>query len=97
MERISGDEGDARANRAPIDWHAYDAPSPRFTGTHVIDEFPLERLGRYRYTVSAWVDHFLSWLNEFKRRVEPADIADLVCFLWREKERTGGNHPSWTV
>jgi starch synthase (maltosyl-transferring) len=38
-------------------------------------EFKLERLGRYRYTVTAWVDHFLSWLNEFKRRVDPADIA----------------------
>jgi starch synthase (maltosyl-transferring) len=38
-------------------------------------EFPLERLGRYRYTVTAWVDHFLSWRNEFKRRVDPADIA----------------------
>src|SRR3954469_4045629 len=38
-------------------------------------EFPLERLGRYRYTVTAWVDHFLSWRNEFKRRIDPADIA----------------------
>ena len=38
-------------------------------------EFPLERLGRYRYTVTAWVDHFLSWRAEFKRRVDPADIA----------------------
>jgi starch synthase (maltosyl-transferring) len=38
-------------------------------------EFELERLGRYRYTVSAWVDHFLSWRSEFRRRVDPADIA----------------------
>jgi starch synthase (maltosyl-transferring) len=38
-------------------------------------EFPLENLGRYRYTVTAWVDHFLSWRNELKRRVDPADIA----------------------
>ena len=38
-------------------------------------EFTLEKLGRYRYTVTAWVDHFLSWRNEFKRRVDPADIA----------------------
>ena len=35
----------------------------------------LERSGRYRYTVTAWVDHFLSWRVEFKRRVDPADIA----------------------
>jgi starch synthase (maltosyl-transferring) len=37
--------------------------------------FALERLGRYRYTATAWVDHFVSWRVEFKRRVEPADIA----------------------
>ncbi|MES2564562.1 MAG: alpha-1,4-glucan--maltose-1-phosphate maltosyltransferase [Pseudomonadota bacterium] len=37
--------------------------------------FALERLGRYRYTVAAWVDHFVSWRAEFKRRVDPADIA----------------------
>src|SRR5687767_9334557 len=38
-------------------------------------EFKLEKLGRYRYTVTAWVDHFISWRNELKRRVDPADIA----------------------
>jgi starch synthase (maltosyl-transferring) len=38
-------------------------------------EFPLVELGRYRYTVTAWVDHFLSWRNEFRRRVDPVDIA----------------------
>jgi starch synthase (maltosyl-transferring) len=38
-------------------------------------EFPLEKLGRYRYTVTAWVDHFLSWRHELTRRVDPADIA----------------------
>src|SRR5688572_7899209 len=37
-------------------------------------EFTVEKLGRYRYTVTAWVDHFLSWRNEFRRRVDPADI-----------------------
>jgi starch synthase (maltosyl-transferring) len=38
-------------------------------------DFALERLGRYRYTVTAWVDHFLSWRADFKRRVDPTDIA----------------------
>ncbi len=36
--------------------------------------FVLDRMGPYRYTVSAWVDHFVSWRNELKRRVDPADI-----------------------
>jgi starch synthase (maltosyl-transferring) len=36
--------------------------------------FPVERLGRYRYTVTAWVDSFLSWRHDFARRFEPEDI-----------------------
>jgi len=30
--------------------------------------------GRYRYTVIAWVDHFLSWRQEFARRQDAADL-----------------------
>ena len=36
--------------------------------------FRVEKLGRYRYTVVAWVDRLLSWRREFARRVEAADI-----------------------
>ncbi len=36
--------------------------------------FHVEQLGLYRYTVSAWVDHFESWRRELARRVEPEDI-----------------------
>ncbi|TAK46451.1 MAG: alpha-1,4-glucan--maltose-1-phosphate maltosyltransferase [Betaproteobacteria bacterium] len=36
--------------------------------------FPLEALGRYRYTVTAWVDHFLTWRTEFARRTEAEDL-----------------------
>jgi starch synthase (maltosyl-transferring) len=45
-------------------------PNDRWRG-----EFLLQKIGRYRYTVTAWVDHFLSWRNELKRRIDPADIA----------------------
>ncbi len=41
----------------------------RWRGSFVVDS-----LGRYRYTVTAWVDHFLSWLHDLKRRVDPEDI-----------------------
>ncbi|HYH41115.1 MAG TPA: maltotransferase domain-containing protein, partial [Burkholderiales bacterium] len=34
----------------------------------------VSRLGRYRYTVTAWVDRFLTWQHDFERRIEPADI-----------------------
>jgi starch synthase (maltosyl-transferring) len=36
--------------------------------------FRVEALGRYEYTVVAWVDPYLSWRHEFERREEPADI-----------------------
>jgi starch synthase (maltosyl-transferring) len=38
-------------------------------------EFGVERLGRYLYTVSGWIDAFLSWRAEFARRTDAADIA----------------------
>jgi len=37
--------------------------------------FEVGRLGRYRYTVAAWVDHYATWRRELARRVDPADIA----------------------
>jgi starch synthase (maltosyl-transferring) len=41
----------------------------RFRGT-----FEVSAIGRYRYTVVAWVDAFLSWRHDFSRRVDPEDI-----------------------
>ncbi|HEV8096410.1 MAG TPA: maltotransferase domain-containing protein, partial [Burkholderiales bacterium] len=47
--------------------------------------FAIETIGRYRYTVSAWVDAWLSWRTEFARREDLDDLrvaarigADLV-------------------
>jgi len=31
-------------------------------------------VGRYEYTVTAWVDHFLSWRHDFARRVDGEDL-----------------------
>ena len=48
-------------------------------------EFTVDAIGVYRYTVTAWVDPFLSWRHDFARRVDPEDVrnaaragADLV-------------------
>ena len=38
----------------------------------------LTELGRYRYTVEAWVDHLLSWRREIARRVDAQDIASAL-------------------
>ena len=37
--------------------------------------FPITELGQYVYTITAWVDHFLSWQHEFVRRSDAQDIA----------------------
>ena len=36
--------------------------------------FTAASVGRYRYTVTAWVDHFLSWRHDFARRIEAEDL-----------------------
>jgi len=36
--------------------------------------FTVEAIGRYRYTIVAWVDHFLSWRHDFARRIDPEDL-----------------------
>ena len=37
-------------------------------------EFVPEAPGRYRYTVQAWVDRFLSWRHDFERRIDETDL-----------------------
>ncbi|HWD16374.1 MAG TPA: maltotransferase domain-containing protein, partial [Casimicrobiaceae bacterium] len=37
-------------------------------------DFVVPEIGRYRYTVAAWVDAFLSWRHDFERRVEADDL-----------------------
>jgi starch synthase (maltosyl-transferring) len=37
--------------------------------------FQVDSVGRYYYTLSAWVDHFKSWRYELSRRVQRDDIA----------------------
>jgi starch synthase (maltosyl-transferring) len=54
------------------DWH--ESPMTFLGNDRWRGSFKVDALGRYRYTVTAWVDHFLSWLHDFKRRVDPEDI-----------------------
>ncbi|HET7688603.1 MAG TPA: alpha-1,4-glucan--maltose-1-phosphate maltosyltransferase [Candidatus Macondimonas sp.] len=37
--------------------------------------FQVEELGTYEYTLSGWVDHFLTWRHDFLRREDAQDIA----------------------
>jgi len=60
--RAEGDTDWREVEMAPLG-------NDRWRGAFVVGE-----PGRYRYTVTAWVDHFLSWRNEFARRAEAEDI-----------------------
>lgn len=33
-------------------------------------EFQVDRCGDYYYTIEAWVDHFLSWQRDLRKRIE---------------------------
>ncbi len=54
------------------DWH--ETPMRSLPNDRWQASFRVESMGRYRYTVVAWVDAFLSWQRDFRRRVEEADI-----------------------
>jgi starch synthase (maltosyl-transferring) len=58
-------EGDRAVNEVPMT----DLGNDRWRASFTVAE-----IGRYRYTIVAWVDHFLSWRHDFARRVDPDDI-----------------------
>jgi 5-methyltetrahydrofolate--homocysteine methyltransferase len=47
----------ARANRIPIDWHAYDPPQPAFTGLRVFEDWDLADLAE----CIDWTPFFQTW------------------------------------
>ena len=62
-------------------------------------EFRVWELGRYRYTFSAWVDHFKSWRHDLSRRVQREDIAIALqvgaTLLEEAGERAEGGDALW--
>src|SRR5262245_26468855 len=47
-------------------------------------QFPAERLGRYYYTVEAWVDRFVSWRRDFGKRVEAGQEVSVELLIGAE-------------
>jgi starch synthase (maltosyl-transferring) len=39
-------------------------------------EFPVEKLGFHRFTIEAWIDHFLTWHRDLKKRVDGGATED---------------------
>jgi starch synthase (maltosyl-transferring) len=55
-----------------VQWH--EAPMTPIGNDRWRGSFVVDALGRYLYTVCAWVDPFLSWRHDFVRRVDAEDI-----------------------
>jgi starch synthase (maltosyl-transferring) len=53
-------------------WH--ETPMVPIANDRWRGSFTASTVGRYRYTVTAWVDHFISWRNNFARRIEEEDL-----------------------
>lgn len=65
--RYRDEQGGGEWREAPMTF----ADNDRWEGT-----FPLERNGRYRYTIDAWRDRFATWREDFlKKRDAAQDIA----------------------
>ncbi|MGE3679995.1 MAG: alpha-1,4-glucan--maltose-1-phosphate maltosyltransferase [Burkholderiales bacterium] len=90
VKRIEGDEVRIEADCfadghdalcVMLRWRAEDAPQWQEVAMRPLGNdawqgsFVAGAPGRYRYTVSAWVDHLLSWREEFARREDAEDLA----------------------
>ena len=66
--------------RVVLEWQAAGDAKGHESAMHALvndvwtGEFTPPAAGRYRYTVTAWVDHFASWRGELARRDEADDV-----------------------
>ncbi len=47
-----------------------ETPMRLFDNDRWFGEFPVSELGRYRYTIHAWVDHWETWRRDLLKRIE---------------------------
>jgi starch synthase (maltosyl-transferring) len=93
VKRVAGEPLEVEAHcfadghdvlRAVLAWRSEDAAAwqeieMRALGNDVWRaQFTPAAIGRYRYTVAAWVDRFATWRHDFARREDPADQAVAV-------------------
>jgi starch synthase (maltosyl-transferring) len=60
--------------QATSDATSHETPMTALVNDVWTGEFTPPAPGRYRYTVTAWVDHFESWRRELERRDEAGDV-----------------------
>ena len=89
VKRVAGDRFEVEAHcfadghdslRVMLRWRADDAAGWNEAEMQALGNdvwragFVAGEIGRYRYTVVAWVDHFLSWREQFARREDATDV-----------------------
>ena len=67
----------------------------RWSGT-----FQVEELGRYRYSVAGWIDHFKTWTHDLEKRIAAGQdlTVDLLIgaeLVERAQERASGVDSTW--
>lgn len=67
----------------------------RWTG-----RFPVSELGRYRFTVVAWVDHWETWLRDLRKRIQAASDTSIDYLIGADliaeaAARATGNDADW--
>jgi starch synthase (maltosyl-transferring) len=54
--------------------------------------FKVQELGRYLYTVSAWIDHFGSWSHALAKRIEANQDITVDLLIGAEMIAAAGKH-----
>jgi 5-methyltetrahydrofolate--homocysteine methyltransferase len=77
--------GQARANRARIDWMSYQPPRPAFLGVRAFDDYPLEELVRY----IDWMPFFNAWEfgGKFPDILTDPVVGEATCNLYADARR----------
>lgn len=65
-------------------------------------EFPVTRVGRYRYTVHAWIDRFETWRRDLLKRIQadqdsPIDYQIGVSLVTAASNRSTGETAAWLM
>jgi starch synthase (maltosyl-transferring) len=77
-----------RWNEAPLTHIDKHVDGDTYVGT-----FPVDQLGRYEWTIEAWIDRFASWREEIRRKVEfgqhdlAGELSEGVLLLEAARER----------
>jgi starch synthase (maltosyl-transferring) len=63
-------------------------------------EFPVQELGRYRYTIHAWVDHWETWRRDLAKRIAadtdaPVDYMIGAELIKQAAARADSSHKQW--